>query len=251
MSVCAFGIDVGSTTTKAVAIDAGGRILERRVEPSHPRIEEQSARILDSLRGALGDAPVGATGYGRKRVKAGRILTEITCHARGAWTCARRPGVLIDIGGQDTKVIRLGPSGEVTDFAMNEKCAAGTGRFLEVILGRLQVPFSEVGDLVAKAAKAVPVSSTCTVFAESEVISLVAQGEPLEGIVRGLLQSLAARVSALAGSLPDGSSVFMSGGVALNRAMVETLQKVLGRPVEVLPEPQLVGALGAALSVRS
>ena len=194
--------------------------------------------------------PVGATGYGRKRVKATRVLTEITCHARGAFAVLARPGVLVDIGGQDTKVVRIGKGGEVLDFAMNEKCAAGTGRFLEVILGRLQVPFSEVPGMIARAKRPVTVSSTCTVFAESEVISLVAQGEPLEGIVSGLVQSLASRVASLAGALPSGVEVFMSGGVALNPAMVGALATALGRPIEVLPDPQLVGALGAALSVR-
>jgi predicted CoA-substrate-specific enzyme activase len=250
VTAAAIGIDVGSTSCKAVAIDAGGRILDKLVEPAHPRIEEQSTRMLQALRERVGEAPVGATGYGRKRVKAGKVLTEITCHARGAWAAAATPGVLIDIGGQDTKVIRLGAGGEVLDFAMNEKCAAGTGRFLEVILGRLQVPFDAVAKMVAEAPRAVAVSSTCTVFAESEVISLVAQGEPVEGIVKGLLQSLASRVAALGGVLPDGCRVFMSGGVALNAAMVLTLGAALRRPIEVLPEPQLVGALGAALSVR-
>ena len=152
------------------------------------------------------------------------------------------------MGGQDTKVIRIGPGGEVVDFAMNDKCAAGTGRFLEVILGRLRVPFAEVAGQAARAGRPVPVSSTCTVFAESEVISLVAGGEPLEGIVKGLHQALASRVAALARPAPP-AEVFMSGGVALNPAMVAALREALGRPVQVVPEPQLVGALGAALSV--
>lgn len=248
-AVAAIGVDVGSTTWKAVAIDRAGQVLARKVEAAHPRIEEQTARLLSELEKALGcsSVPLGATGYGRKRVKAARSLTEITCHAKGAWKLAAKPGVLVDMGGQDTKVIRIGAGGEVRDFAMNDKCAAGTGRFLEVILARLHVPFEEVRPLVAKAAKPVAVSSTCTVFAESEVISLVAQGEPVEGIVAGMLQSLARRVSALAGALPDGP-VLMSGGVARNEAMVEALGKALGRTVEVLPEPQTVGALGAALS---
>ena len=207
-------------------------------------------RLLAVLRAEAGDgAPVGATGYGRKRVSGARALTEITCHARGAFSLARRPGLLVDMGGQDTKVIRIGASGEVTDFSMNDKCAAGTGRFLEVILGRLHVPLDEVAALVSSAARAVPVSSTCTVFAESEVISLVAGGEPLEGIVRGLHQALASRVAALARGGNGGGEVFMSGGVALNPAMVSALEGALGRPIRVLPEPQLVGALGAALSV--
>ncbi len=246
----ALGVDAGSTTCKAVAVDAGGRIVARRVEPASPRIDQQAARLVDELKAEAGaDLPVGATGYGRKRVAAGRAVTEITCHARGAFALLGRPGLLVDVGGQDTKVIRLGPGGEVLDFAMNDKCAAGTGRFLEVVLGRLQVPLGDVARQVERAGRAVPVSSTCTVFAESEVISLVAAGEPLEGIVKGLHVSLASRVAALA--RPEaGAEVFMSGGVALNGAMVAALSEALGRRVEVVPEPQLVGALGAALSVR-
>jgi predicted CoA-substrate-specific enzyme activase len=247
----ALGVDVGSTTCKAVAIDRAGRVVARRVEATDPRIEPQVARLLAELRAeAGGDGPVGATGYGRKRVPGARPLTEITCHARGAFARVGRPGLLVDMGGQDTKTIAVGPAGEVLDFAMNDKCAAGTGRFLEVILGRLRIPYAEVAGQVARATRAVPVSSTCTVFAESEVISLVAGGEPLEGILRGLHQALASRVAALARGAAGGREVFMSGGVALNGAMVAALQEALGRPVQVLPEPQLVGALGAALSVR-
>jgi predicted CoA-substrate-specific enzyme activase len=249
VSAAALGVDVGSTTCKAVAVDRAGRILARRVEPADPRIERQVERMLAELRGEAGDAPVGATGYGRKRVGSARTLTEITCHARGAFACSRRPGLLVDMGGQDTKVIRVGEGGEVLDFSMNDKCAAGTGRFLEVVLARLRVPLSEVAALAAAARRAVPVSSTCTVFAESEVISLVAGGEPLEGILRGLHQALASRVAAMARGAGGSGQVFMSGGVALNAAMVAALREALGRPVEVLPEPQLVGALGAALSV--
>ena len=133
---------------------------------------------------------------------------------------------------------------------MNDKCAAGTGRFLEVLLGRLKVAWDQVPGLVGSAESAVSVSSTCTVFAESEVISLMAEGEPVPGILKGVHQSLASRVATLAGTLPADTPVFMSGGVALGQAMVDALSASLGRPVTVLPEPQLVGALGAALSVR-
>jgi len=250
VTVLAFGVDVGSTTCKTVAVDGTGRRIAHRVEPTDPRIEPQVERLLRSLREETGaDGPVGATGYGRKRVPAGRALTEITCHARGAFAATRRGGVLVDMGGQDTKVIRIGPSGDVIDFAMNDKCAAGTGRFLEIILGRLRVPYEEVAGQVALATRSVPVSSTCTVFAESEVISLVAGGEPLEGILKGLHQALASRVAALARGTAGGGDLFMSGGVALNAAMVGALRDALGRPVQVLPDPQLVGAIGAALSV--
>jgi (R)-2-hydroxyacyl-CoA dehydratese activating ATPase len=249
--IAAIGVDVGSTTCKVVALDASGALVAHRVEPTDPRIEPQVERLVQALRPAAGgDVPIGATGYGRKRVRGARAITEITCHARGAFASLRRPGVLVDMGGQDTKVIRIGAAGEVLDFAMNDKCAAGTGRFLEVILQRLHVPFSEIAEQVARAARAVPVSSTCTVFAESEVISLVAAGEPLEGIVRGIHEALAARVAALARGAKEGA-LSMSGGVALNPAMVAALGAALGRAVEVLPQPQLVGAIGAALSVPS
>jgi predicted CoA-substrate-specific enzyme activase len=248
----AIGVDVGSTTWKAVVIDRHGRILASHVEATHPRIEEQTEMALAALReqaGAGPDLPVGATGYGRKRLSAARTLTEITCHARGCFARLEKPGMLIDIGGQDTKVIRIGDGGDVLDFAMNDKCAAGTGRFLEVILGRLHVPVDEVAGHVEHAEQAVSVSSTCTVFAESEVVSLVARGEPLDGILKGLHLSLSSRVVALAGRMADDLPLFMSGGVALNAAMVRCLGESLARPVTVVPDPQLVGALGAALAV--
>ncbi len=249
----AIGVDIGSTTWKAVVIDGKGDILYHRVESTDPLIAQQTETILKEMREQAGlDAsiPVGATGYGRKRVQATRILTEITCHAKGAFHHAKQPGVLIDIGGQDTKVIHIGTSGEVVDFHMNDKCAAGTGRFLEVILSRLHVPLEDIAERVSNAQKAIVVSNTCTVFAESEVVSLVAQGEDVNDIVNGLLQSLAGRVAALAGSLPSAVPIWMSGGVALNPAMVSSLSQRLERPVKVLPHPQLIGALGAALSVR-
>jgi predicted CoA-substrate-specific enzyme activase len=248
----AIGVDVGSTTCKVVAIDAAGALLARRVEPTDPLIERQVERLLGELRGAGGrDLPVGATGYGRKRVAGARALTEITCHARGAFARCGRSGLLVDMGGQDTKVIRIGGAGEVLDFSMNDRCAAGTGRFLEVVLARLQVPLAELEARVARAPRAVPVSSTCTVFAESEVISLVASGEPLDGIVKGLHVALASRVASLAAGARGAEEVLMSGGVALNGAMVAALRTALAKPVRVLPDPQLVGALGAALSVAA
>lgn len=252
-AVVAIGVDVGSTTWKAVAIDATGAIVAMRIDQTDPRIEQQTVALLAELRANAGcgpEVPVGATGYGRKRVTATRRLTEITCHARGAFHRMGRPGLLIDMGGQDTKAIQIGEGGDVRDFAMNDKCAAGTGRFLEVILGRLRVPYEEVAAQVARAGRTTAVSSTCTVFAESEVVSLVAQGEPVEGILKGLHTSLASRVSSLAGRMLDGREVFMSGGVAQNAAMVQALSEALRVPITVVPDPQVVGALGAALAVR-
>ncbi len=252
MNVSGIGIDIGSTTWKAVAIDDRGQVVGSVVEPASPHIEDQTARCVATLRaetGAPGNVATAATGYGRKRVTGTRTITEITCHARGAFHRIRAPGLLIDVGGQDTKVIRIGDRGEVVDFAMNDKCAAGTGRFLEVILQRLGVPFDSIGDLVGRAERAVEVSSTCTVFAESEVVSLVARGEAVEGILKGLHASLASRVAALAGPT-RAAGVFMSGGVALNPAMVAALAETLEREVRVVERPQLTGALGAALMAR-
>jgi predicted CoA-substrate-specific enzyme activase len=248
------GIDVGSTTTKLVAIDAAGEVVASRLEPGEPRVREQTERLVAELRasldaGAGAESPLAATGYGRKLVGgATRVTTEITCHARGAFHLLRRPGVLVDVGGQDTKVIRIEARGDVGDFAMNDKCAAGTGRFLEVILPRLGAPWTELAAIYARAPESVAISSTCTVFAESEVISLLANGRPVDGIVRGLHDALAERVGALAGRLASGApEVFVSGGVANNGAMVAALAARLGRPITVVPQPQLVGALGAAL----
>ena len=244
------GIDAGSTTFKAVLVDAKGQILNSFLEGSDPRIEEQRTRALGAL-GVPSDIPVGATGYGRGRIAADKVLTEITCHARGAFFRMREAGILIDVGGQDTKVIRLGHDGAVLDFAMNDKCAAGTGRFLEVILARLRIPQEEIARYASRATRAAPVTSICTVFAESEVVSLVARGEAVENIVYGLHTALANRIASLAGSVPPGSRLFMSGGVALNSVMVDALSKELNAAVSVVPDPQLVGALGAALSALS
>ena len=247
------GIDVGSTTTKLVAVDQRGEIMSWLLEMGQPRVRDQAARMIAAMRERLGapGCPVVATGYGRKLVAdATKVVTEISCHARGAYHRTGKPGVLIDVGGQDTKVVRVGPGGEVADFTMNDKCAAGTGRFLEVILPRLGVPWDEVDTQFQTAPKTVPISSTCTVFAESEVISLLANGESVEGIVKGLHTALADRVAALAGRLLAGApAVFLSGGVARNPAMVAALSAKLQREVTVVPDPQLVGALGAALSL--
>jgi (R)-2-hydroxyacyl-CoA dehydratese activating ATPase len=252
MSGHRIGIDLGSTTTKAVVIDAAGKIVATALERSEPRAGEQARRMIEDLtaRTGVGDAPVIATGYGRKLIPgASKVVTEMPCHARGAFAQLGRAGLLIDMGGQDTKAILIDGSGRVADFAMNDKCAAGTGRFLEVILPRLQAPWEKLRGMYQSAPSAVQVSSTCTVFAESEVISLLANGQAVEGIVRGLHDALAERVIALAGRMLETTrDVMLSGGVANNGAMLDALVARLGAPLTVVPQPQYVGALGAALS---
>jgi predicted CoA-substrate-specific enzyme activase len=248
-SSVAFGVDAGSTSFKLVAIDAEGTLLWQALEPTSPRLEDQARRLLDAARAAVGrtDAKTVATGYGRKLVSADRAVTEITCHATGVFRRLGTVGTLIDVGGQDSKVISIGPGGSVLDFAMNDKCAAGTGRFLEVTAQRLEVPIDQMGSTALGSTREVAISSTCTVFAESEIVGLIAHAEPLDSIVRGLHRSLVSRIVSLAKSIGSKRPYMLSGGVAKNPAVRQFLADALGADVEVPPEPQLMGAYGAAL----
>jgi predicted CoA-substrate-specific enzyme activase len=249
--LAALGLDAGSTTCKAVGVSRDGAILGARIEAAEPRVEVQTEAILAALRGELGgDAavPVVATGYGRKLVKsANRNITEITCHARGVFQALGRPGTLVDVGGQDSKVILIGPKGRAVDFAMNDKCAAGTGRFLEHTAARLGVPLAELGGRALAAPREEAISSTCTVFAESEIISLIAHGVDVEPILRGLHRSLVSRLVAMVRGVGLTPPLMLSGGVAENVAVRRMLGEALGVEVIVPPRPQLMGAYGAAL----
>ena len=252
-AIAALGMDAGSTTTKIVGVDGDGALVWHRLEPMDPRMEEQAASLMAEARaaGAPADAPLVATGYGRERVPATlRKVTEITCHGRGVFAATGHGGTLIDIGGQDSKVIVIGPAGRVTDFAMNDKCAAGTGRFLEVVSARLRMDLDQFSDAALSAEGEVAISNTCTVFAESEIISMIAHGEPLPNIVRGLHRALAKRIAALARGALVRPPVMLSGGGARSAAMRAMLSEELGHDI-VLPEhPQLMGAYGAALIAR-
>jgi predicted CoA-substrate-specific enzyme activase len=248
----AIGVDAGSTTCKVVAVTADGTTVAWRLERGLPRIEDQTAALVgDLLRecgAADGTLPVVATGYGRRLVRpASRHVTEITCHARGVFATTGHGGTLLDVGGQDSKVIQVGPDGRVVDFAMNDKCAAGTGRFLEYTAARLDVPLDELGPRACAAEAEHPISSTCTVFAESEIISLIAHGVPVDGILRGLHRSLVSRLVAMVRALGVRPPLMLSGGVARNTALRLMLEQDLGVPVVVPSQPQLMGALGAAL----
>lgn len=252
-NVVALGFDIGSSTAKLVGVTADGTLAFHRIEPTEPRIEDQATRMLAEARAALGGGalPVVATGYGRKLIPgADRAVTEITCHARGVWEAMGTPGTLIDVGGQDSKVIVVGAEGRVANFAMNDKCAAGTGRFLEVTAARLRIPIDEIGAVSLSTKKSVPISSTCTVFAESEIISLLAHGEHVENILHGLHRSLVSRLVAMVRGVQPRAPYMLSGGVARNGALRTFLAESLGSEVLVPPEPQLMGAYGAALLVR-
>jgi len=253
------GVDVGSLSCDAVLIDDEGSLKAWSVVPTGARnleaIERARNEVLASA--AVSSAAVGATvatGYGRDRVE-GRLasVTEISCHARGIQSLLPGTDVMIDIGGQDSKAIALNKHGRVTEFAKNDKCAAGTGRFLEAMARALEVDITQLGAMDENATGEVSLSSMCTVFAESEVVSLIADGAEVSEIVNGLHRAIATRTRGLvrrvAPQLAD-LNVSMSGGVARNPGVVRELSKVLGRDIRVPADPDIVGALGAALIAK-
>jgi len=246
------GIDTGSLTTDAVIL-SNGEMLAYAIVPTGASNRKAIER---SWREALEKAGIGdqdihgvvSTGYGRDAVDfAESSVTEITCHARGAHHIFPDVRTVIDIGGQDSKVIRINESGKVADFVMNDKCAAGTGRFLEVMARALEIELEEMGALSLESTKEVNVSSTCTVFAESEVVGLVAAGHEAHDILRGINRAIAGRVAALSGRVGTASRVMMTGGVAKNVGVVRAMEEKIGLDITVPPEPQIVGAVGAAL----
>lgn len=242
----AIGIDVGSTSIKVVGIDSTGQMTWQVLEKTEPRIEVQVMRLLEPVRQA--DVPIIATGYGRKLVNhAARTITEITCHARGVYQEFMHGGTLLDIGGQDSKVIRISPKGKVLDFVMNDKCAAGTGRFLENSARQLELSLDEMGKVGMETSLEASISSTCTVFAESEIISLIAEGVAVPEILRGLHRSLVKRMTAMIHSVGFEAPLMLSGGVVQNPLVAAMLAEELGEDVILPRHPQLMGALGAAL----
>jgi (R)-2-hydroxyacyl-CoA dehydratese activating ATPase len=247
----ALGIDAGSTTSKIVGVDESGQMTWHLLEAAEPRVEKQVERMLERAckeADCENGIPVVATGYGRRLVhQATRQVTEITCHARGIFREFNHGGTLVDIGGQDSKVIGISLEGKVIDFVMNDKCSAGTGRFLENTANRLQVPLDCLGEQALSGAEEVPISSTCTVFAESEVISLIAHGTPLPSILRGLHRSLIKRLVAMIRTVGLAPPLMLSGGVAKNPAIRRMLEEETGEIVILPRHPQLVGAQGAAL----
>lgn len=246
------GIDIGSLSTDAVVL-SGERILGYAIVPTLSSSELAAQSAYDTALQAAGLArdevtAVVATGYGRGSIDfADRAITEITCHAVGARRLFAGARTVIDVGGQDSKVIRLGADGRVEDFSMNDKCAAGTGRFLEVMARSLDTQLESLGSLSERSTREIRISSTCTVFAESEVVALVAKGAAKEDIIRGLHRSVAQRIYAMVTRLRAGPPFVMTGGVAKNRGVVLAIEECLGHALLVPEEPQIVGALGAAI----
>ena len=247
------GIDIGSVTAKTVILDRTKKILAYSIV-EEGIVNEESAML--SLENALRKAGLTekvvetliTTGYGRDLVKfKNKSFSEISCHAKGAYFFDPETKTIIDIGGQDSKVIALDSQGKVKAFQMNDKCAAGTGRFLEVMSRALKLSLSSMGEIAANSQHPCHVSSMCTVFAESEIISLSAQGFSKSDIIAGLYESIARRTLSLMSSLPVQPKVMMTGGVAKNRQLVKVLERITNTEIIIPHEPQIVGALGAAL----
>lgn len=246
------GVDIGSSSSKVVVLKDGKDIVTKAVVQvgtgtSGP--ERVMAEAFDGAEITREDIEYTvATGYGRFNVDfADTQISEITCHGAGIHFLVPSARSIIDIGGQDAKAIRLSENGNIQQFVMNDKCAAGTGRFLDVMSRVLEIPLSEMGDAHFKAEEWSFVSSTCTVFAESEVISLLSQGVKRENIVAGVHASVASKACSLLYRVGVNEDVVMCGGVAQNEGAVDAIEKELKQKVIVAPDPQLTGALGAAL----
>ncbi|APR06224.1 acyl-CoA dehydratase activase [Thauera chlorobenzoica] len=251
------GVDVGSTQTKAVILNEHQEIVGRAliftgadvIQAAHSAFEQAlaSAKLKRSHVGYV----IG-TGYGRYKVTFGdRQVTEISCHGRGASHMFPGTQTVIDMGGQDTKAIRVAPNGEITDFCMNDKCAAGTGRFLGAAADALRIPLGELGQVSLKSEKPVRISTTCTVFAEAEVLSWLGKGKKVEDILWGVHQSIAARAIGLLRRVGIASEITFTGGVAKNVGMIKALEEKLGMKLNVSDDSHFMGALGAALFALS
>ncbi len=252
----AAGVDVGSTQTKAIVIDEAGAIVGRALIDTGANVVVAAEKAFgDALAdGRIADEEVGyivGTGYGRYRVTFGNTqITEISCHGRGAVHMFPGTRTVVDMGGQDTKAIRVSPTGEIVDFCMNDKCAAGTGRFLGAVAAALDIPLPELGVVALRAEKAVKISTTCTVFAESEVLSWLGRGKKVEDILLGVHRSIVSRSLGLMRRVGIEQEVTFTGGVTRNVGMVEGLNDALGFHVNVSPDSHFMGALGAALFAR-
>ena len=249
----AAGVDVGSTQTKAVVTDEAGRIVGRALTETGANVMRAAdSAFREALeRGGLREEEVEyvvGTGYGRYKVTFGNSqVTEISCHGRGAVHMFPRTRTVVDMGGQDTKAIRVSARGEIVDFCMNDKCAAGTGRFLGAASAALHIPLDQLGAVALRGERAVRISTTCTVFAETEVLSWLGKGKRIEDILLGVHRSIASRSVGLLWRTGVEEEVTFTGGVAKNVAMIESLNRELKLRVNVSEDSHFMGALGAAL----
>ena len=252
----AAGVDVGSTQTKAILVDETGRIVSRALIDTGANVvaaaENAYLRALEAA--GLQEEEVGfvvGTGYGRYRVTFGNSqVTEISCHGRGAAHLFPGTRTVVDMGGQDTKAMRVGPAGQILDFCMNDKCAAGTGRFLGAVAAALEIPLPRLGELALRSDRPVKITTTCTVFAESEVLSWLGRGKRVEDILLGIHRSMVSRSLGLMRRVGIEREVTFTGGVARNPGIVHELNLALGFAVNVSDDAHFMGALGAALFAR-
>jgi len=248
------GIDVGSTMTKAVILNQG--IIASIIGPTGPEQRRLANKVMEE---ALKQATLSlkamtyivSTGYGRINVPfADKQFTEITCHAKGIIHLFPKTKTIIDIGGQDVKGIKIDTAGKVIDFVMNDKCAAGSGRFIEAIADTLEVPLDQVGDLSLQSKSPAKMSNICTIWAQQEVAASLAQGIPISDLLAGVHHSLADRICRMVNRLRVEDVVVVTGGGAKNRGLLKALSEQLGREILVPEEPLITGALGAALLGR-
>ncbi len=247
------GIDAGSRAIKIVFIDTENmQVIAKGLTDQGVEQDKLTSELFENV---LNDSSVNrkdvgavvATGYGRGAVSiADTTITEITCHAAGVCRLVPQAKTIIDIGGQDSKLLRLDGDGKVRDFAMNDRCAAGTGRFLEVVAQRLGVELDSLGQMAAESRSPAAISSMCVVFAETEITGLLADGKAMEDIVAGVQAAIANRIVSMAGRNID-SPVIFTGGVAMVSGMEAALESALEKSITVSPDPQMTGALGAAI----
>ncbi len=249
----AAGVDVGSTQTKAVILNEKLEIIGRSLTETGSNVTIAAEDAFDA---AVNDAHIVdkdiefiiGTGYGRYRVTFGDAqTTEISCHGRGAVHMFPGTRTVVDMGGQDTKAIRVNETGEILDFVMNDKCAAGTGRFLGAAATALGVPIGELGKVALRSSRPTKISTTCTVFAEGEILSLIGKGKKVEDVLLGVHESVVSRALSLMRRVGIEREVSFTGGVANNVGMVVVLNRELGFDVNVSAESHYMGALGAAL----
>jgi len=247
------GVDVGSTQTKAVILNENSEIVSRGILNTGANVVKAAEKAFQAARSAAGVeeweiTSIAGTGYGRYKVHFGDIqITEISCHARGASFCFPGTRTILDIGGQDTKGIHINEKGEVVDFCMNDKCAAGTGRFLAAAADVMSIPLDDLGGVALQSDNPLRITNVCTVFVETEIMNHLSRGKKGEDILSGVHQSIAGRSVSLLRRVGIVPEITFTGGVSKNIGMVKALEEKLGSTINVSDDSQYMGALGAAI----